>query len=83
MNLSTACLLGVLCFAASASASAGESFEPDRKVAYKKIGTKQLRLHVFEPEGWAPTDRRSAVVFSSAAAGPAGRRGIFTPRAGA
>lgn len=36
--------------------------EPTRKVVYKKIGERELQLHVFEPKGWKPTDRRAAFV---------------------
>lgn len=36
--------------------------EPTRKVVYKKIGERELRLHIFEPQGWKPTDRRAAFV---------------------
>ncbi len=32
--------------------------EPDRLVVYKKAAGRELYLHVFEPEGWKPTDRR-------------------------
>ena len=34
--------------------------EPTRTVVYKHVGDRSLRLHVFEPEGHKPSDRRPA-----------------------
>jgi acetyl esterase/lipase len=31
---------------------------PTRQVVYKQVGDRQLRLHVFEPHGFKPNDRR-------------------------
>ncbi|MBD3674891.1 MAG: alpha/beta hydrolase [Planctomycetaceae bacterium] len=31
--------------------------EPDRTITYKTIGDRELKLHVFEPEGHQPTDK--------------------------
>jgi acetyl esterase/lipase len=39
------------------------SHKPTRTVVYKTVGTARLKLHVFEPEGHKPTDKRPAVVF--------------------
>ena len=36
--------------------------EPARTVVYKKIGGRELRLDVFEPEGMKPADRRSCFI---------------------
>ena len=36
---------------------------PDREVIYKTVGEADLKLHVFEPEGLKPEDRRPAIVF--------------------
>src|SRR5689334_15458403 len=36
---------------------------PTRKIVYKKIGERELSLHVFEPAGQEPTARRPAIVF--------------------
>ncbi len=33
--------------------------EPTRRVVYKRAGGRELYLHVFEPDGWKPADRRS------------------------
>lgn len=33
--------------------------EPTRKISYKKVGDKELYLHLFEPKGYSPTDKRS------------------------
>jgi acetyl esterase/lipase len=32
--------------------------EPTRQVVYKTVGKRELRLHIFEPKGYRPTDRR-------------------------
>lgn len=34
--------------------------EPIRRVVYKTVGDRKLHLHVFEPEGHRPSDRRPA-----------------------
>lgn len=31
---------------------------PDRKVTYKKVDGRELKLHLFLPEGWKATDKR-------------------------
>ncbi|MCA9070017.1 MAG: alpha/beta hydrolase fold domain-containing protein, partial [Planctomycetaceae bacterium] len=33
--------------------------EPDRLVVYKKADGRELYLHVFEPKGWQPSDKRA------------------------
>ena len=33
--------------------------EPSRQLVYKKANGRELYLHVFEPAGWKPSDRRS------------------------
>lgn len=33
--------------------------EPTRVVTYKKVGDRELRLNIFEPEGFKPADRRA------------------------
>lgn len=35
------------------------NLEPDRLVVYKKVDGRELYLHVFEPEGWQPSDKRA------------------------
>ncbi len=32
--------------------------EPTRSIPYKRVGDRELLLHLFHPRGWAPTDRR-------------------------
>ncbi len=39
-----------------------KSLRPDREVTYKTVGDRQLKLHVFEPEGHRPTDRRTVLL---------------------
>lgn len=36
--------------------------EPTRKIAYKKVGERELQLHVFEPDGLSQDDRRPCFV---------------------
>ena len=36
---------------------------PAKKIIYKKVGGWELALHVFEPAGQVPTDKRPAIVF--------------------
>lgn len=36
--------------------------EPTRKVVYKKVGSAELKLDVFQPEGWRPEDKRACFV---------------------
>ena len=36
---------------------------PKKKIVYKKIGERELSLHVFEPAGKDPTAKRPAIVF--------------------
>jgi acetyl esterase/lipase len=47
----------------SASALVIDGFEPDAQVVYKTVGTKELKLHVFNPENHSPSDQRPAIVF--------------------
>ncbi len=35
-----------------------KTMKPDRTVVYKTIGERELKLHIFEPEGWKATDKR-------------------------
>jgi acetyl esterase/lipase len=35
---------------------------PTRKVVYKTVGTRKLELHLFEPQGHQPTDRRPCML---------------------
>jgi len=38
------------------------NLKPTRKVVYKTVGGRDLQLHVFEPKGHQPTDRRPCFV---------------------
>jgi acetyl esterase/lipase len=38
-------------------------FPPDTSVTYKMVGDKELKLHIFYPEGHSPSDCRPAIVF--------------------
>lgn len=35
-----------------------KTMQPDRTVVYKTVGDRELKLHIFEPEGWKATDKR-------------------------
>jgi acetyl esterase/lipase len=37
--------------------------QPDRKITYKEASGVELKLHLFAPEDWKPSDRRGAIVF--------------------
>ncbi|MEN6496274.1 MAG: hypothetical protein ABFD16_18480, partial [Thermoguttaceae bacterium] len=39
-----------------------KDLEPTRKVVYKRVGGQELLLHIFEPEGHRPTDRRACFI---------------------
>src|SRR5690242_17897562 len=36
---------------------------PAKKIVYKKIGERELSLHIFEPAGQKASDKRPAIVF--------------------
>lgn len=38
--------------------SLAEALEPTRSIVYKKVGDRELVLHIFEPEGFAAGDKR-------------------------
>ncbi len=44
-------------------APSGAKSKPSRTLVYKTVGDVELRLHVFDPPGLAPGDRRAAIVF--------------------
>lgn len=37
--------------------------QPTKKIVYKTVGDVKLSLHIFEPKGHKPTDKRPAIVF--------------------
>jgi acetyl esterase/lipase len=39
--------------------SLGRTLQPSRLVVYKRVGDRELKLHVFLPQGWKATDARS------------------------
>ena len=43
--------------------SHGADFVPTRSVTYKAVGDVELKMDIFEPEGFKATDRRPAMVF--------------------
>lgn len=40
-----------------------ESISPDQKVAFKKTKGSSIELHVFKPEKWKASDKRTAIIF--------------------
>lgn len=65
MKLIRSIALTLLVFISSTMAHAVETtgFTPDTSVTYKTVGDKQLKLHVFTPEGHSASDKRPAIVF--------------------
>jgi acetyl esterase/lipase len=61
-------LLGLPLISGTASAQKGEKKlpprpRPDRDFTYKEASGVELKLHLFAPEDWKPSDRRAAIVF--------------------
>lgn len=40
----------------------GKDLQPSRAVVYKRVGDRELSLHLFEPEGFKPTDQRPGYI---------------------
>lgn len=59
-HLITRC--AALLFTSALGVSAAE-FQPDRQTTFKTVDGIELKLHVFEPAGLKPSDRRAAIVF--------------------
>ena len=38
------------------------NLSPTREVVYKKVADRELRLHIFNPEGWQASDRRACFI---------------------
>lgn len=38
------------------------TLKPTREIVYKKVGERELHLHLFNPEGWKATDKRSCFI---------------------
>ena len=53
----------VLMLMMSCSVFAEEKAVPDKQVVYKTVGEAELNLHIFNPKGHKPTDKRPAIVF--------------------
>ncbi len=58
LSLSLSLLLSL-----SATAATTAEPKPDRLTTYKTVNGLELKLHVFEPKGHQPSDRRPAIVF--------------------
>ena len=72
----TILVAGPICAAESKNAAA---FPPTRTVLYKTVGDVKLSLHVFEPEGHKPSDKRPAIVFFFGGGWVGGSPGQFYP----
>lgn len=44
------------------TAELAAKLEPTRTIVYKTIGSRELRLHIFEPADWKVTDRRPCFI---------------------
>jgi len=74
----------VLCllFTITATADAAKwpkTDPPTKKTVYKKVGDVELSLHVYEPKGHKPTDKRPAAVFFFGGGWVGGSPGQFYP----
>jgi acetyl esterase/lipase len=67
---------GPICAAESKNLAA---FPPTRTVLYKTVSDVKLSLHVFEPEGHKPSDKRPAIVFFCGGGWVGGSPGQFYP----
>lgn len=52
---------------------------PTRRVVYKKVGDRKLHLHIFEPEGHQPTDRRPVFLAIHGGGWTGGNAQVFYP----
>lgn len=50
-------------YAQAVAKQPASKFEPDQTMIYKQIGDVDLKLHIFNPEGHTPDDKRPAIVF--------------------
>ena len=50
-------------FAPSAYSLEVKGITPDKSPVYKTVGKAELKLHIFEPKGHKPSDKRPAIVF--------------------
>ncbi len=62
MKIAYAVMIALLT-AVTAMAGEMKEFKPDRAIVYKKIGTSELKIHIFTPENHSRSDRRPAIVF--------------------
>lgn len=46
-----------------AFASGAQWRQPDTQWLYKTVNATELKLHVFTPEGYRPSDKRPAIIF--------------------
>ncbi|HSP43621.1 MAG TPA: alpha/beta hydrolase, partial [Luteolibacter sp.] len=59
--------------------SAGMAREPDQVVVYKKTKQAELKLHIFQPPGHQPSEKRPAIVFFFGGGWNSGKPGQFFP----
>ena len=55
--------------------------KPDEELTYRKVGDVELKLEVFRPRGWKPSDSRPAVVFFFGGGWVGGSTTQFHPQA--
>ena len=55
--------------------------KPDEELTYRKVGDVELKLEVFRPKGWKPSDSRPAVVFFFGGGWVGGSTTQFHPQA--
>ena len=79
MNKLTAVLICVFSLAVASSRAAETPVGQSR--VYKKVGDRELRLFVVNPEDWKPADRRPALVFFHGGAWVSGAPSQFNDQA--
>lgn len=62
-----------------AASDPAPEFEPDRKIIFKTVGTKELLLHLFLPAGHSASDTRPGIVFFFGGGWKAGSPAQFFP----
>jgi len=56
-------IISLAMLALTCALQAKETIVPDKQVVFKTVGDVQLKLHIFNPDGLKPTDKRPAIVF--------------------
>lgn len=66
--------------ATASQPTSDDTFAGTRNETYKKVGDVELKVHIFNPPGHKPTDRRPAIVFFFGGGWTHGSAGQFVPQ---